>query len=85
MSQVKIFTMDDCPYCMRAKQLLTQRGVPFEEVHVDVDDDSQWDALFKLSGMKTMPQIFFGEKLIGGYRELAELDHKNGLRALISE
>lgn len=79
---VKVYTMENCPYCLRAKQLLTQKGISFEEIKVPEEDDAQWDALFQRSGMKTMPQIFNGEKLIGGYTDLAALDQKDGLESL---
>lgn len=82
MKKVQVYTMRYCPYCVRAKQLLTQRGIPFEEILVEDDDDAQWDALFKRSGMKTMPQIFHGSDLIGGYTELAALDRKDQLKSL---
>ncbi len=76
---VTVYTMDHCPYCERAKALLTQKGVPYKEVRVPMDDDAQWDALEKRSGLKTMPQIFNGEALIGGYNDLAALDRAKGL------
>lgn len=74
--------MNFCPYCVKAKALLTQRGVPFEEVNTDPWPDSEWDALVKRSRMKTLPQIFFGEQLIGGYTELAAQDAKDNLKSL---
>jgi glutaredoxin 3 len=80
--KVKVYTMQYCPYCVRAKQLLTQRGISFDEVLVPDDDDAQWDALYRLSGMRTMPQVFHGDELIGGYRELADLDKKDQLQSL---
>lgn len=79
---VKIYTMEFCPYCVRAKDLMKRRGVKFEEVLVPTDDEAQWSALEKRSGMKTMPQIFAGEQLIGGYSELSELDQKDQLASL---
>ena len=82
MAKVIVYTMNYCPYCSRAKALLQQRGVPFEEVMVADDDDAQWDALYKKSGMKTMPQIYAGERLIGGYTELAAEDQKDQLSSL---
>ncbi len=82
MEKVLLYTMDGCPFCERAKALLKQRGVPFEEKRVDLDNDAEWDRLYKLSGMKTMPQIFAGEKLVGGYTELAALDVKDKLVSL---
>jgi glutaredoxin 3 len=80
--KVKVYTMSNCPYCLRAKSLLKERGIVFQEVLVPEEDDVQWDALFSLTGMKTMPQILAGERLIGGYNDLAELDKSDGLKSL---
>jgi glutaredoxin 3 len=81
--KVVVYTMTNCPYCLQAKQLLTRRGVPFQEILVAEDDDAKWDELFARSGMKTMPQIFNGEDLIGGYSQLATLDQKDQLKSLL--
>ena len=81
-NSVTVYTMQSCPYCERAKALLKQRGIPFSEKLVPMDDDSQWDALYKLSGLRTMPQIFKGDSVIGGYSDLAELDGKDQLVSL---
>ncbi|MCM2278437.1 MAG: iron donor protein CyaY [Oligoflexia bacterium] len=81
-AEVTVFTTDSCPYCSRAKDLLQKRGVPFREVRVSWDDDGQWDALYRRSGMKTVPQIYAGDRLIGGYTELAKLDESDGLVSL---
>lgn len=82
MSKVKVYTMAYCPYCVAAKNLLKQNNVPFDEIMVPEEDDAQWDALYKKSGMKTMPQIFNGEELIGGYNELSQLNREKGLEHL---
>ncbi len=82
--QVTIYTMDHCPYCERAKSLMKQRGVPYQEINLPMDDDARWDALEKKTGMKTMPQILIGEKVIGGYSELALLDAQDQLGSLKS-
>lgn len=80
MSQkITVFSMQNCPYCTQAKNLLTQRGVPFEVVMTDDWPDQQWDELVQKSKMKTLPQIFAGEKLIGGYSQLADEDRKDQL------
>ena len=81
-SKVTVYTMDYCPYCERAKRLLSQRGIPFEEIRVAEEDDAAWDSLFARSGMRTMPQIFAGERLIGGYTELAAEDARDRLLSL---
>ena len=80
--EVVVYTMDHCGYCMQAKALLKRRGVPFREILVPMDDSAQWAELKRRSGMKTMPQIFHGEKLLGGYHELAGLDRVDELASL---
>jgi glutaredoxin 3 len=81
-SEITVYTMQSCPYCVRAKELLKRRQIPFKEVLVPMDDDDQWEALEKRSGLKTMPQIFAGDRLIGGYSELSEQDGKDQLASL---
>lgn len=82
MEKVTVYTMDHCPFCERAKSLLKQRGVAYSEVRVPMDDEAQWDTLEKKTGMKTMPQILHGEKVIGGYNDLAKLDAQDQLTNL---
>jgi glutaredoxin 3 len=63
-----------CPYCDRARGLLQRKGVAFREVKVD-EDDSERDAMLKRSGgRRTVPQIFIGDRHVGGYDELYALD-----------
>lgn len=80
MKSVKVYTTNYCPYCVRAKQLLKSRGVPFEEILVDGDDPNVWQEMFQRSGMKTVPQIFFGDECIGGYTDLEALDRSGKLQ-----
>jgi glutaredoxin 3 len=82
MAKVTVYTMDYCPFCERAKGLLKQRGVAYEEIRVPMDDDAQWEALEKKTGMKTMPQILHGDKVIGGFNDLSGLDQKDQLASL---
>ena len=82
MANIEIFTTRFCPYCTRAKELLNKRGLQFQENMFEMDDEAQWDALTKRSGMQTVPQIFADGRLIGGYSELAELDQKDGLKSI---
>jgi glutaredoxin 3 len=74
--------MKQCPYCASAVLLLKKRGIAFETTLVDPNDDSMWEKLEKRSGMKTVPQIFHGNKLIGGFRELEALDQQDQLVSL---
>lgn len=83
MSKVIVYTKDYCPYCVKAKALLKVRGVEFEEVDVVRHPDSDfYQKLMARSGMKTVPQIFHGDRLIGGYSELAALDAEDQLKSL---
>ena len=82
MAKVKIYTTDYCPYCRQAKALLELRGVAFEEIQVDRTNEEEWSAMIARSGMRTVPQIYNGDELIGGYQELAELDQKDQLEGL---
>jgi glutaredoxin 3 len=81
-AEVLVYTTQFCPYCLRAKSLMDLRGVSYREVMIDDSDDAAWDAMVKKSGMKTVPQIWMGEKLIGGYTDLAALDRQDGLASL---
>ena len=83
MQAIKVYTMDFCPYCERAKRLLTARGYAFTETKVGMDDEAQWQALEAKTGMKTMPQIFIGEKCIGGCTDLEALDSAGKLAELV--
>ena len=82
MAKVTVYTMGFCPYCEQAKTLLKRRGVDYDEVRVPMDDDAQWNALYQRSKMRTMPQIFVGDRLVGGFNELAELDKSDSLASL---
>ena len=75
--------MPACPYCESAKRLLKQKGAAFEEKLVDYEDEKTWDELEEKTGYKTMPQIFIGDKFIGGYNDLAALDKNGELDALL--
>ena len=74
MKKITVYTSESCPYCVRAKQLLAARGLVYEEILVPWSDEAAWDAMVKRSGMKTVPQIFFDDECVGGFRELSALD-----------
>lgn len=78
---VKIYTTNDCPFCHAAKNLLKGKGVRFEEI--DVSDEEDFDALVERTGWQTVPQIFIGGQMIGGYRELSKLDQEGKLDGLL--
>ena len=83
MAAVKMYTTLVCPYCVRAKSLLKQRGVEqIEEVRVDLDP-SQRDSMIQLTGRRTVPQIFIGDTHVGGCDDLIALDQRGGLQPLL--
>ncbi len=83
MSSVRMYTTQVCPYCVRAKALLKQRGVSqIEEIRVDLDP-AQRDHMIELTGRRTVPQIFIGTTHVGGCDDLVALDQKGGLLPLL--
>jgi glutaredoxin 3 len=83
MNKVKMYTTQVCPYCVRAKSLLSQRGVAeIEEIRVDLDPE-QRAQMMSLTGRRTVPQIFIGETHVGGCDDLIALDQRGALTALL--
>jgi Glutaredoxin, GrxC family len=72
MQPIRMYSTHWCGYCMRAKALLTSRGLEFEEISLD-DDPAFRQTLFDLTGGWTVPQILIGDEPIGGYTELWRL------------
>ena len=65
----RVYSTQYCPWCQRAKGLLNQRGIEFEEIDVTEDRELQKE-MIEQSGRQTVPQIFFGDEHIGGYDDL---------------
>jgi glutaredoxin 3 len=83
MSPVKIFTTPWCPYCVRAKRLLDKKGVAYEEIDVEGDDEARM-RLTEQTGRRTVPQIFIGEHHVGGSDDLHALEEQGKLDALLA-
>ena len=84
MQPVKIYTTGICPYCRRAKQLLAARGVQeLEEIRVD-DDPQQREEMMRITGRRTVPQIFIGGQHVGGCDDLYALDERGGLVPMLA-
>jgi len=79
---VTLYVSDWCPYCQRAKSLLTQKQIVFNEVNVE-DDVKSREEMMARSNRRTVPQIFIGDKHVGGCDELYALDHSGELDRLI--
>ena len=79
---VTLYMSDWCPYCQRAKGLLTRKNVVFSEINVD--DDAKFRAeMIARSNSSTVPQIFIGDRHVGGCDDLFELDRSGELDRLI--
>jgi len=78
-----MYTTAVCPYCIRAKQLLHQRGVTdIQEVRIDTDS-AQREIMMQRTGRRTVPQIYIGQTHVGGCDELMALDSKGQLMPLL--
>lgn len=82
MANVEIYTKVTCPYCHRAKALLDQKGVSYQEIPIDGDAVKR-EEMIKRSGRTTVPQIFIDAQHIGGCDDLYELDGRQGLDPLL--
>jgi len=70
MSKVQIYTTATCAFCVAAKMLLKQKGLDYEEIRVDTDPQ-RWEEMMARTKRRSVPQIIIGERVIGGYEELA--------------
>ncbi|MFL1780933.1 Glutaredoxin-3 [Candidatus Hepatincolaceae symbiont of Richtersius coronifer] len=77
--QVLLYTKQNCPYCVKAKQLLKQKGVSFNELDIESDDKLREEMLKISNGKKTVPQIFINKEHIGGYDDLYALEQQGSL------
>lgn len=73
-----------CPYCIMAERLLRARGVKeIEKIRVDLEPARRTEMMEK-TGRRTVPQIYIGDTLVGGYDDLAKLDRSDGLAKLLA-
>ena len=84
MRAVTIYTTDSCVFCLRAKEYLRAKGVPYEEVDITDDDKARAVLAERANGRRTVPQIFVGEVHVGGYTDLVALDREGKFRPLLS-
>jgi glutaredoxin 3 len=82
MSKIEIYTTNWCPYCNAAKALLDDKGVPYDEIDA-TDPDVRMDMIQRAHGRRTVPQIFIGERHVGGYDEIAALERRGQLDPLL--
>ncbi len=82
MKKITIYTTLICPYCVRAKALLKRKGLTYEEINAE-DEKVRTEMIKKSGGMRTVPQIFIGNKHIGGSDELYALEQEGRLDELL--
>jgi glutaredoxin 3 len=85
VAKVEIYTTSYCPFCFRAKALLKDKGVDFEEIDVTDDPEMRKRMVDLAGGRWTVPEIFINGRIIGGYDELRALDLRGQLDSLLAE
>ena len=83
MSQVEIYTWRSCPFCIRAKALLTKKGVDFTEYAIDGDNAARSAMTERAEGRSSLPQIFIDDRSIGGCDDLYALESAGKLDVLL--
>jgi glutaredoxin 3 len=84
MARVEIYTKFGCPYCARAKALLQQKGVEYEEYEVNTLPGKRDEMMERSGGRHTVPQIFIDGKHVGGSDDLAELERAGRLDPMLA-
>lgn len=84
VKNVIVYSADWCPFCTRAKALLTSREIPFEEINVDRVPGFR-EKLVEMTGRMTVPQIMVDGEPVGGFNEIAALDRNGELLALVQD
>ena len=84
MATVEIYSKLLCPYCVRAKRLLDQKGVDFEEYDISMGGPRRAEMIQRANGRSTVPQIFIGDVHVGGSDELAALERAGKLDPLLA-
>ncbi|MBJ6124099.1 glutaredoxin 3 [Microvirga splendida] len=83
MPAITIYTKSWCPYCSAAKKLLNEKGVEFTEIDIEKKPEARAEMIQKAKGRSTVPQIFIGEKHVGGCDDLYDLDDRGQLEPLL--
>lgn len=85
MADIIIYSKDYCPYCVKAKNLLTRKGQSFRELDITNDEAGQKEMIEKSGGRKTVPQIFINGTHVGGCDDLYALDAAGKLDPMLSQ
>ena len=83
MKKVVIYSNDLCSYCNKAKSFLMRENISFDEINISQNDQLEEDMIKKSSGLRTVPQIFIGEKHVGGYDDLLKIHNSKKLDSFL--
>ena len=83
MKEVIIYSTRICPYCVRAKNFFSKKGIEYTEIMIDADMSLMREMMEK-TGRKSVPQIFIGDYHVGGFDDLIEHDMDGKLEALLN-
>lgn len=84
MVNVVVYSTEQCPYCVRAKDLLGRKGVRFDEIRIDLEPERRLE-MEQRSRRRTVPQIFIGDRHVGGCDDLYALERAGQLDSLLSK
>jgi glutaredoxin 3 len=84
-AKVEIYTKFACPYCVRAKHLLDDKGVAYDEYDISMGGPKRDEMVRRAPGARTVPQIFINGKSVGGSDDLYALDRQGKLNAMLAE
>ncbi len=84
MPTIDIYTKFTCPFCVRAKRLLSQKGAEFNEFDISMGGPKRAEMLARAPEARTVPQIFIGDTHVGGSDELAALEASGELDTLLA-
>lgn len=84
MTDIVVYSKSWCPYCKRAKALLTEKGAAFTEIDIEEHPEQRGDMIAKAGGRSSVPQIFINGSHIGGCDDLFALDARKGLDPLLT-
>ncbi|MBF0400871.1 MAG: glutaredoxin 3 [Magnetococcales bacterium] len=85
MATVILYSTTVCPFCIRAKGLLTKRGATYQEINLTEQPERREEMIEKAGGRRTVPQIFINGKHVGGCDDLYELDREGKLETLLAQ
>ena len=84
MAKVVMYSTGVCPYCVRAEQLLMRKGVQdIEKIRIDLEPNRMPEMVERSNGRRSVPQIFIGDRHVGGYDDMVDLDMEGELEPLL--